>query len=498
MRGVELNFFLLVDGVRGEIKSENYQGINNGNFFELLINFLFSLMDENREANLEKYNSFMIIPEKNESNLNLAEIGKEKDLFKSAEDAEKAPIFFAFLLIGKEILNGFISQGNGEFLNLKKFENKFGFYLSQFFKKSEVKGEFTGISNIFENIARKEGYSYEAQKFIKTFFEQVEKLLFFSKVQPNNPAISNFSDKGNFYKQDNKVHLILMGKEEFLNTSKVPFERPLQYDPIQTVTERVDKILERADKILEEAFIEIKKAFEELPSSVKEEIKKFFERKVHNFGEELRIKTVVEGKEGENLYIPKENFKEAYLKLKEFDLETLQRKSQENLYIIQESPLKGIQIAKSEKGQIELPHAFTKMGIERMPEFIKNLVIETSPSGEKKAFVQLEPPELGKMELDLKVHDGEVEIQIKVERHEAFHHLREELSQLKQHIEDLGLRVRDFHVSLGLTTSEGKHFAEGERRKSFKGSNKDLSLDEVNQESKEASPYHGGILYRIV
>lgn len=255
--------------------------------------------------------------------------------------------------------------------------------------------------------------------------------------------------------------------------------------------------------MVREVFTEINKAFDELPSSVKEEIKNFLEKKVSEYGEEIKLKamserTIIVGIEREIFLIPKENLKEGYLKIKELNFDAPQKESRDFSNFVQGIDFKDFQMVKAEKVTREIPQTVPKVGVERLPEFIKDIAIEVSPRGEKKAFVQLEPPELGKMEVNLRVHDGEVEIQIKVEKHEAFHHLREELSQLRQHIEELGFRVKEFQVSLGLTTSEGKAFAEEEKRKPFRGRNKDVVLEEVNQEAKESSPYHRGILYRIV
>lgn len=511
MRGVELRFHPLGDMFRGEKGSQTHLEINSGIFSELLVNFLFSLMNESNEAHMkkynlmgesnetsmEKYNSFVMIPEKKKSNLNLGELSvveieKGKNLSKSIEEGEKDPIFLAILLIGKEIFNEIISRGNVEDLNLEYLKNKLSFYLwqssyrgeaegelreiSNILDKREVKGELREISEIIENIANKEGYSNEAQKFVKNFFEQTKKLLSFSEAQFDSPAISKFINGENFYGNDNKVHLSSLGEEELLSIHKVSSERSIQ----------------------EEAFFQIKKIFEELPSAVKEEIKNFFERKASYSVEDQGIKTFIEEDKEEIFYFPKGHFKEAYSKFKEIDLKTSHREFQESFYTVQEVPIKALQTARAESGSREVLQTFMKIGVERISEFIKDIVIETSPSGEKKAFVQLEPPELGRMELDLKVHDGEVEIQIKVEREETFHYLREEFSHMREHIEDLGLRVKDFQIFLGLTTSEGKHFSEDERRKSLKGSDEGVPLEELDQKVVETSFYHRGILYRIV
>ena len=99
----------------------------------------------------------------------------------------------------------------------------------------------------------------------------------------------------------------------------------------------------------------------------------------------------------------------------------------------------------------ETPSSISNLGDpvspERMEQIIKDLVYELRPSGEKKARIKLEPPELGEMEIDLKVHDKKVEILLKVERPEAARELHLHLSHLKHSLEQMGLNLSEFQVT---------------------------------------------------
>lgn len=139
----------------------------------------------------------------------------------------------------------------------------------------------------------------------------------------------------------------------------------------------------------------------------------------------------------------------------------------------------------------------TKLGLENISQVIKDFSIELKPSGERKAHLELEPPELGKMELMVKVKDGEVEVFARVEKAETLSQLKQEFSQIKTELESLGLKLKDFQLSLGFM-GEGKNFFErgdSEQRKFKPKKIEDLILSKI-----EAEPtyFHQGSLYKIV
>ncbi|MCS7200229.1 MAG: flagellar hook-length control protein FliK [Caldimicrobium sp.] len=142
--------------------------------------------------------------------------------------------------------------------------------------------------------------------------------------------------------------------------------------------------------------------------------------------------------------------------------------------------------------------ALSNLSIENFIHYVKELTLRTLPSGEKRALLHLEPPELGKMEIQVKVHEREVEIVAKVEKIETLSQLQQELSQIKTQLEDLNLRLREFQVSLGLSLDRRERGEEDsytlEKRKEFR---EDGKVDEqANIERYLIN--HSGYFYRIV
>lgn len=87
------------------------------------------------------------------------------------------------------------------------------------------------------------------------------------------------------------------------------------------------------------------------------------------------------------------------------------------------------------------------VSLERIEQMVKDLIYELRPSGEKKASLKLEPPELGEIEIDLKVQEQKIEILFKVERPEVARELYLHLSPLKHSLEQRGLNLSEFQVT---------------------------------------------------
>ncbi|MBX6423551.1 flagellar hook-length control protein FliK [Thermosulfurimonas sp. F29] len=83
-----------------------------------------------------------------------------------------------------------------------------------------------------------------------------------------------------------------------------------------------------------------------------------------------------------------------------------------------------------------------------VPRMIKDMVLEVHPSGEKKARLRLEPPDLGEVEVDLRVRHREVTLFLRVEKPEAAHQLQMHLAHLEKALDELGLRLTDFQIAL--------------------------------------------------
>ncbi len=147
--------------------------------------------------------------------------------------------------------------------------------------------------------------------------------------------------------------------------------------------------------------------------------------------------------------------------------------------------------------ETHISRAEAGLRLENFAEVIKNFTIELKPSGEKRAEFELEPPELGKLELKVKVKEGEVEILARVEKAETLSLLRNELTQIRNDLEALGLKLKDLQLSLGFF-GEGNPFAErGEGDK--RGTNREKA-GKLWIETKEEEPsfFPKGRLYKIV
>jgi flagellar hook-length control protein FliK len=102
--------------------------------------------------------------------------------------------------------------------------------------------------------------------------------------------------------------------------------------------------------------------------------------------------------------------------------------------------------------------AFHRVHLNEFAAFVRDFSIELMPRGEKMARLSLEPPELGRLELEVKVKDKKVEIVAKVEKPEAFHEIRQHLHQIKTHFEEAGLQLKDFQLSLAENLAGGGEF----------------------------------------
>ncbi|QER41351.1 flagellar hook-length control protein FliK [Thermodesulfobacterium sp. TA1] len=85
-------------------------------------------------------------------------------------------------------------------------------------------------------------------------------------------------------------------------------------------------------------------------------------------------------------------------------------------------------------------------------EFVKRFSAEVLPEGEKRAYVRLEPPHLGSLDLEIKVHEKEVMIVARVEKEEAFRELQANVEAIRESLKELGLSLKDFQTQLNLGT----------------------------------------------
>jgi len=89
-----------------------------------------------------------------------------------------------------------------------------------------------------------------------------------------------------------------------------------------------------------------------------------------------------------------------------------------------------------------------KVILRELPDFVRNLVFEVQPQGEQKARIELFPPELGHVDIEVRVEKGEVSVIGKVENPQAYQDILREAPVIKTHLEELGLKVKELVFTL--------------------------------------------------
>ncbi len=138
------------------------------------------------------------------------------------------------------------------------------------------------------------------------------------------------------------------------------------------------------------------------------------------------------------------------------------------------------------------PQTFHKVHLNELATFIKDFSVELLPEGEKMARLTLEPPDLGRLDLEVKVKDKKVEILAKVEKPEALHEIRQHLHQIKVHFEEAGLQLKEFQLSLAENLAGGGEFF-AERKGEGKSSDKErkqgsIEVGGIEGEAVETAP----------
>ena len=89
-----------------------------------------------------------------------------------------------------------------------------------------------------------------------------------------------------------------------------------------------------------------------------------------------------------------------------------------------------------------------KITLRELPDFVRNLVLEVHPQGEQKARLELFPPELGRLDIEVRVENGEVSVVGKLENPQAYQDILKEAPVIKTHLEELGLKVKEIFFTL--------------------------------------------------
>ena len=101
--------------------------------------------------------------------------------------------------------------------------------------------------------------------------------------------------------------------------------------------------------------------------------------------------------------------------------------------------------AEKSQAQSLLAH---KLSLRELPDFVRNLVFEVYPQGEQKARLELFPPELGRLDIEVRVENGEVSVVGKLENPQAYQDILKEAPVIKTHLEELGLKVKELVFTL--------------------------------------------------
>jgi flagellar hook-length control protein FliK len=112
-----------------------------------------------------------------------------------------------------------------------------------------------------------------------------------------------------------------------------------------------------------------------------------------------------------------------------------------------EEALSNLAMHNAEKAQARslLAH---KLSLRELPDFVRNLVLEVHPQGEQKARLELFPPELGRLDIEVRVENGEVSVVGKLENPQAYQDILKEAPVIKTHLEELGLKVKELVFTL--------------------------------------------------
>jgi len=118
-------------------------------------------------------------------------------------------------------------------------------------------------------------------------------------------------------------------------------------------------------------------------------------------------------------------------------------------------------------------------------EIIKSMSFEIQPEGEKRAFIKLEPPDMGFLNLEIKTKNKDIEIIVRVEKPEVLQDIKNNLHNIKASLEELGLNLKEFQLFLG-SGLENKAFTKNFEREGSPSYKKEIQeIEEVSKNTKE-------------
>ena len=99
--------------------------------------------------------------------------------------------------------------------------------------------------------------------------------------------------------------------------------------------------------------------------------------------------------------------------------------------------------------------SYQRLDAPRMLEQLQNAVLKNAGQGQTRLTLQLNPEELGQLNVMLTVKGKELSATIRAENHEAAQVLGENLESIRQTLEDQGLKVQRLEVQTGLAGFQG-------------------------------------------
>ena len=390
----------------------------------------------------------------------------------------------------KELFNGgwiqlfylFLNNTN----NIKNWK-ELGFNSTEEFKKEVlilIKKFFSWLREKFN----------ESEKILKSGFQEDKKYLI-NQLESMEKIVEKEINK-----EFNNVKILIDPDK-----SKESYSEEVVLKVVQKVFKKVDEkkeIIKKLIRILNEGEKNLKK-YEDVRRELKitkAEIFKDLKGMVNDESEKIEIKT---GKNEESLnnlksvkQIKSQNFKEdklSFIHLKE-DRKSFKSFSRDQVFVnekrgyevkevkhenaeVKELRTKDLRLLSQTYQSLEYNTSikvnnhslklFTKDGLSsEFLQFVKRFTAEVYPQGEEVAIIDLEPPDLGKMHLEVKVKHREVEVLIKVEKPEVLHELQAHLHHIKQGLEEMGFQLKDTNLSLASGFEGGllkEGFSEGQK-----------------------------------
>ena len=137
-------------------------------------------------------------------------------------------------------------------------------------------------------------------------------------------------------------------------------------------------------------------------------------------------------------------------------------------------------------------------------DMIKEMSLKIQPEGEKRAFIKLEPPEMGSLDLEIKVKDKNIEIIARVEKPELLQEIKHNLHLIKAGLEESGFNLKEIQLFLGSNFNDKnlvKDFVKEERNYSKNTESEEIKkVDEKGFKNKDLIKFYNrnGKYYYIV